>query len=248
MKEEPGEIASLIGSLNHANKRVIRQAADSLIAMAPRLPQLAQRLDQLLSETPQQSRWPIAYVLARLSKLSPLCLGVLIDTLDDRDPDIRWAAARLLVDLGKINRDIDVLVLRVVKIGTAVQRRMALYCLRDLQLSDAASLQALLDALQDTDPLVRLAAVTSVKSRPDAVKEGAAVLLRLFLEDPDAGVRHNAAIALAQAPPTDEIRAALEKASVSENAQLKKAANAALALMKKKGPSEPQAVDGPSVD
>ena len=42
---------------------------------------------------------------------------------------------------------------------------MAVYCIRDLDLSDSASLAALLAASSDTEPTVRVAAVTSLKTR-----------------------------------------------------------------------------------
>ncbi len=248
MEEEPRGIVSLVQSLNHRNKKVVRQASDSLIAMAPQLPQLGERLDRLLSETPRENRWPIAYVLAHLSSPSPLCLSVLLETLDSNDPDLRWAAAQLFVRLGKGDGEIANLLLKVLKTGTPIQRRMALYCLRDLQLRDAASLKALLEALRDTDSLVRVAAVTSLKSRPDVGKDGVDALLRLFLEDRDSRVRHIAAIALGQiAAPGDEVRAALKEAGLSENSQLKKAAKAALALLEKKGPVQ-IALGRPPVD
>ena len=50
-------------------------------------------------------------------------------------------------------------------------------------------------------------------------------------------MRYSAALTLAQlGAPTDEIRTALKDASRSDDPQLKKAANAALELLEKKGP------------
>ncbi len=235
MTEDPQEFASLIAGLNGLDKKAIRRAADSLIAMGQQRPQLAQRLNQLLSETSQQNRWPFAYVLARLRKPSALCVSVLVENLGNPDSDIRWAALRLLVDLRKIIPDIDVPVLTALKTGGPVQRRMALYCLRDLELKDSASLKALANALRDSDPLVRVAALTGVKSRTDLGREEVDLLLHLFLEDSDSRVRHNAAVALAQTAAVNfEIKAALEQATQTDNVQLKKAASKALALMKKR--------------
>lgn len=237
MKEESEKIASLIESLNHPNKKVIRQAAETLISMALYLPQLTERLNRLLIDTPEERRWPIAYVLAHISPPSSSCLNVLKETLDSGDPDIRWAVGLLLVRLGKANRGIVTHLLDLLKTGTPTQRRMAVYCLRDIDLKDTCSLQALLESLRDPEPLVRVAAVTSLKLRPEIGKDGLDSLLRLFLEDPDSRVRYTAALALAQlGAPTDEIRAALKDASRSEDPQLKKAANAALDLLQKKGP------------
>ena len=104
MEEESGRIASLIDSLKHPDKKVIRQAADALISMAPGFPELPGRLGRLLSEPPADKSWPIAYVLAHISSPSPLCLHVLRETLDSKDPDIRWAVGLLLVRLGNSRR------------------------------------------------------------------------------------------------------------------------------------------------
>ena len=239
MEEDPEQIASLIVSLNHPNKKVIRQAADTLISMAPNFPGLSERLHRLLSDSPEEKRWPIAYVLAQISPPSPSCLHALKETLGNKDPDLRWAAGLLLVRLGKGDRGVVALLLDLLKSGTPTQRRMALYCLRDIYVKDATSLQALLQSLRDPDPLVRVAAVSSLKVHSDIGKEGLDVLLDLFLGDPDSRVRHTAALALAQlGAPTREIRRALEEASQSEDAQLRKAANAALDLLRKKEPTQ----------
>lgn len=238
MEEEAEKITFLIQSLNHPNKKVIRQAADALISLAPEVPQLTQQLNRLLSDAPDENRWSIAYVLAHIAPPSSSCLNVLNETLGNTDPDIRWVAALLLVRLGKSDRSIVTLLLDLLKSGTPTQRRMALYCLRDIDLKDSVSLQAFLESLRDSDALVRVAAVTSLKSRSDTNKEASDLLLHLFLADPDSRVRHTAAIALAQlGAPTREIRRALEEASQSEDAQLKKAASAALHLLQKKGPA-----------
>lgn len=234
----PEKIASLIQFLNHPDKKVIRQVADNLISMAANFPQLTQRLHELLSSSTDEKRWPIAYVLAHISPPSSSCLNALKETLDSKDPDIRWAVSLLLARLGKNNQEIVSLMLDLLKSGTPTQRRMAVYCLRDLDLKDDVSLRAIVESLRDPDPLVRVAAVTSLKIFPDIGQEGMEILLHLFLADPDSRVRYNAAVMLAQlGAPTREIRAALEDASQSKDPHLKKAANAALDLLQKKGPA-----------
>lgn len=238
MDDESEKIAALIESLHHTHKKVIRQAAETLISMAPELPGLTERLYRLLDDAPQEKRWPIAYVLAQISPPSPLCLDVLKQTLNHEDPDIRWAVALLFVRLGKNNDGTPPLLFALLKTGTPTQRRMALYCLLDMDLKDAVSLEAMLQSLRDPDPLVRVAAVTSLKVRSDVGKDGLDWLLQLFLEDTDPRVRHTAAITLAQlGAPSQEIRTALKNASQSQNSQLRKAASAALDLLQKKGPT-----------
>lgn len=237
MEEAEQKIASLIKDLTHPNKRVVREAADALISLAPVWPRLADRLEQLLSELPKESCWPVAYVLAQIARPSAACVTVLKETLGSHDPDIRWAIGLLLVRLGKANPAIVTQLLELLKTGTPTQRRMAIYCLRDMELSDGASLEALVQALGDPAPLVRVAAVSSLKIR-ELTNDGLDLLLRLFREDPDARVRHTAAITLAhRGAPTREIRTALEQASRSSDPQLKKAATAALGLLEKKRPA-----------
>lgn len=238
MEEESEKIAVLLNSLAHPDKKVIRRAADALISMAPGLPELPDRLGRLLSNLPADKSWPIAYVLAHISSPSPSCLHVLRETLGSRDPDIRWAVSLLLVRLGKNNREIVSLLLDLLKSGTPTQRRMALYCLRDLDFRDEVSLRAIVESLRDPDPLVRVAAVTSLKTREEIGQDGMEILLQLFLADSDSRVRCNAAVMLAQlGAPNENIRRALEEAGRSEEPQLKKAADAALALLKKRGPA-----------
>lgn len=159
----------------------------------------------------------------------------LFDTLDHHEPDIRWAIALLLMRIAKNHGEVIGLLINLVDNGTVNQKRMAIYCLRDLSLPDAESLAATLRALRDGDPTVRVAAVTSLKSRDDVGEIERETLLRLFLEDDDLRVRNAAAITLANwGSPTEALLAALHAAAAGENAQLKKAALVALAILDKK--------------
>ena len=77
--------------------------------------------------------------------------------------------------------------------------------------------------------------VTTLKSRAELGKDHLDRLLRLFLEDPDPRVRHTLALTLAElGSPGGAIHSALANASRSDDPNLKKAAIAALELLKKK--------------
>ena len=241
MKEEPSEVAALIQSLNHPNKKVVREAADALILIGKEQPELAHRLEQLLSDAPPGERWPIAFVLGHIGSPSLQCLQTLQETLDCRDPDLRWAAGSLLTHLGKRDARVLDLLLALLKTGTPTQRRMAVYGLRDLELKEGPVVAALLAALDDTDVLVRVAAVLSLKLQSDTPQAGLDLLLDLLLKDPDTRVRCATAFALAGlGAPSGEICAALAGAAQSQDPQLRKAAEAALELLKKKGPPSPK--------
>ena len=229
------KIATLIADLEKSDKPTLRKAVDALIGIAAGDPQIGLTLSELLTDPSRKNRWPIAYILASLSLPARASVQVLIETLDHRDPDIRWAVVLILIRLAKTDRQVLGLLIELASKGTANQRRMAIYALRDVGLSDEASVRTLLSALGDPDPTVRVAAVTSLKMRPQLDQDGKTKLLELFLKDQDQRVRNTAAVTLAQlGAPSEEFLNELTKASASDNAQLKKAATTAFDILKKR--------------
>src|SRR5207248_7862305 len=79
--------------------------------------------------------------------------------------------------------------------GNAAQRKMALYCLRDLEARTPAVEQAVLHALGDADRDVRLAAIATL-ARLARDRGGAAERLVHALETGDERVRRAAAAGL----------------------------------------------------
>jgi HEAT repeat protein len=156
----------------------------------------------------------------------------LLSGLDHREPDIRWALALLLIRIAKNHPALIPLLIELCAGGTVNQKRMAIYCLRDLQLTDESSLQTLLRALHDADTTVRVAAVTSLAWRGEVSISGRQELLQVFLRDGELPVRNAAAITLAKlGAPSPALMDALQEAAAGDNAQLKKAALAALAIL-----------------
>jgi HEAT repeat protein len=228
-------IAALIGALEESDKRTIRKAVDALITFATDDAQLRTTLSGLLTDASRKNRWPLAYILANLLPPEPAGLAVLIETLDHSDPDIRWAIALTLIRLAKTDAKILNLLIDLASTGSANQRRMAIYCLRGVGLNDDGSVQTLLKSLYDPDPMTRVAAVISLKIHSRLGEQGKRELFERFLNDPDVRVRSAAAVILAHlGNPSQEFLAALTKASVDGNPQLKKAATTALALLQKK--------------
>jgi HEAT repeat protein len=234
MDRGDNKIAPLMADLEKSDKPTLRKAVDALIPIAADDPQLETLLSELLDDSSRKNRWAIAYVLASLPSPAQSGVRVLIETLDHRDPDIRWAVSLLLVRLAKKERQILRLLIELASKGTANQRRMAIYALRDIGLDDE-SVQTLLMSLRDPDPTVRVAAVTSLKMQSGLGEEGKNELLRRFSQDQDPRVRNTAAVTLAYlGAPSKEFLSALTKASASDNAQLKKAATTALNILKNK--------------
>jgi len=234
MNFDPTQAAALIAELDYADKPALRAAVDRLISLAIEFPQVQELLERRLSAAGHLNYWPVAYVLGHLPQPCAGALQALLGALDHREPDIRWAIALLLIRMGKSDRAIVQRLMQLSASGTVNQKRMALYCLRDLALSDAASQAALLAALRDGDATVRVAAAICLRLRRDLTAEGKNALLRIYSEDADARVRHTAAIALANlGEPIEEFLAALKQNRESEDQDTRKAALAALALLKK---------------
>jgi len=188
-----GDIASLIESLAHSDRAVVRRAIDSLVTIGHERPEVRESLNRLLQEVSSEKRWSVAYTLGQLSQPSSSCLDTLMEALGSEDPDIRWATLQLLIRLGKNDRRILPLISDLLNSGSPTQRRMAVYCLRDLGLEDR-SVQ--LQCLGDTDPLVRVAVVVALSKQSRLSEDVLSVLVRLNSNDTDSRVRNAAGFVL----------------------------------------------------
>jgi HEAT repeat protein len=235
MDRSEHKIAALMADLEKSDKPTLRKTVDALVHMVADDAEIGTTLGELLNDPRRKNRWPIAYILASLPSPPQSSIEVLIETLDHRDPDIRWAVALILIRLAKADKQILRLLIELASKGTANQRRMAIYSLRDVGAGDEESVHTLLSCLRDLDPTVRVAAVTSLKLQSGLGEIGKNELLRLFLNDRDLRVRNSSAVTLAQlGAPSEAFLSELTKAAASNNAQLKKAANAALDILKKR--------------
>lgn len=234
MATDPGEIADLIAALDHPDKPAIRAAVDKLIALAENSPEIRQALSHRLSEAGHDNYWPVAYILGHQSQPSGAVIRTLLDALDHREPDIRWANGLLLVRIAQRESAVASLLIELCETGSANQKRMGLYCLRDLALNDSASRAAMLKALEDYEPTVRVAAVTSLKTRTDVDVAVRQKLLASYLHDADDRVRNAVAVTLASlGSPDVEFLRALNEANTSGNGQIRKSAGLALRMLQK---------------
>lgn len=235
MDEESVKLDLLIQALDQPDKKAVRESVEVLISMMHREPEVAARLSAALDAAPAEKRWPIAYVLAHVSPLSTPCVDALKGALGLSDPDIRWAVALLLVRLAKKPEPaVAAHLIELLHSGSPTQRRMAVYCLRDIGAEDLLS-SALQHALADSDPLVRVASATSLKAFPEIGRAAMDQLLRLVAEDLDSRVRASAVLALAHlGAPTTKILATLNDAIQSPDTKLAKAARAALEILEKR--------------
>lgn len=188
-------MTALLDALDQSDKAVVRRAVEQLVALAADAPEVAEVLAQRLRETP---RWPVAYALGQIARPSAACLEVLEWGLGSGDQDLRWATQLLLTDLGKRYPEVEARLEDLLRQGTPTQRRMAVYCLRDVGAAGAGLPGVVLQAIADPEPLVRVAVITTLAKESEVGPEGLKALGKAAADDPDVRVRNAAAFAVRQ--------------------------------------------------
>ena len=186
-------IGPLLDALEATDKAVIRRAVESLVALAADEPRVADVLAERLRAAP---RWPVAYALGQITRPSAPCLEVLVWGLGSGDQDLRWATQLLLTDLGKRYPEVGARLEGLLLHGSPTQRRMAVYCLRDIGEAGAGLPPALLKAIQDPEPLVRVAVITTLAKAPKVGTETLDALRSAAADDADVRVRNAAGFAV----------------------------------------------------
>ena len=87
-------LAVLIADLDRPDKPTIRAAVDKLIERAANSESVRHALERRLTEPDHRNYWPAAYILGHLPDPSAATIGILLDTLNHSEPDIRWAIDR----------------------------------------------------------------------------------------------------------------------------------------------------------
>ena len=239
--DDPGAEA-LIGALGQAlgdpAKSVARAASDALAALGPRHREVGSVLNEALRSDDPKRRLGAAFTLARLAPPSAKLIPPLVEALSSPDGDVRWAAAQLLVDTGRLQHEVLPLLLGLARSGEGpIVRRMAAFCLRKLAPERPESAQALLAASYDTDPHVRRAAFTAMAALQDPPRELWSRLCAALGGDADDATRRIAAIALGElgvnhrADLPAEVIPALRGALDATHPDLRRSAERALARL-----------------
>ncbi len=241
-------VRNLLSCLGHRTKKIQRGAATVLVRFASQQPDIIAALTHKLTHPDARLRWTAAFTLSQLELPSPspqrvnvssnqtqlldtfTLLPVLIENLGHQESDLRWAAATAVLQLARhYSQDVAQAMIQLVHKGNAVQRRMALYCLRDLKQTDHTAQDAYLASLRDEDPMVRLGGLSclgKLRLRSGAMR---AAILRLLEHDPDMGVRRAAAVTCGQIGDTDtHIIEALQRTAQAADTGLSKASARAL--------------------
>lgn len=225
------ELDALCAALGDVSKAVQRRAAEALARLVERGVQLGDRLQAALDGADPRRRWGAVYALSRIGPLSLTALPTLLEVLNSDDGDLRWAAADLLKQLAERHRGAVVDRLLAGARASGSQRKMALYCLRDLEV--AAGFDAAVAGLAEGDIESRLAALALIaKVHPSATVAVSHIVA--LLEDADARMQRAAAGTLGGlGVSTGEVIDALQRAAASSDPSLQRAAVRSLRLLRR---------------
>lgn len=224
-----GIVDGLLECLGDHTKAVQRGAAEQLVRFAPQQPEIIEAVREKLNALDARLRWTAAYTLSQLPVSEPSHLPILIENLGHEESDLRWAAATAILRLASRHTSVLTKMRTLASAGNAVQRRMALYCLRDSAQRDPSTLQVYLASLTDAEPGVRLAGLSCLGKLKCALAEAEAQLVDLLGRDPDIGVRRATAVTLGQlGTASSVVHTALTEAAQEDDQSLRKAAAGSL--------------------
>ncbi|HYD46721.1 MAG TPA: hypothetical protein VEB21_00135, partial [Terriglobales bacterium] len=157
------DLAALVDCLGVGTLALRRRVSDTLRLLAEKGVAVDHVLASVVQSPCERLRWGAAFTSARLGILSDPVRDVLIAALASDQSDVRWAAASVVANSGEPGSMLPRLQAAAAS-PRPVQRKMALYCLRDLCASDDETLKAIEATLADDDVHVRLAALAAMAS------------------------------------------------------------------------------------
>ena len=182
-------------ALGDPDNAVVRAASDALVAIGRERGGLGEILSEALRSQDWRRRWGAVFTIARLEPPTPRLLPGLVEALGSADGDVRWAAARILVDMARLHGEVEPLLAGLARDDPRdAVRRMAIHALRSLAAAGGAGERALLSATRDREPSVRRAALTALAG--SASEASLARLTEVLVADRDPASRRLAALAL----------------------------------------------------
>jgi len=192
-------IDALGEALGDPVKAVSRAASDALAEIGVRIGGVEDAIRVALRSDVPARRWGAAFTAARLEPPGPGLLPPLVEAMGSADGDVRWAAARLIVAIGRLHGEVLPLLLELARSGEpALLRRMASFALRELAPDRAETAEALAAASRDSDLQVRRAALTAMAALIAPPPRVASRLLEAIGQDDDDASRRLAALALGE--------------------------------------------------
>jgi hypothetical protein len=201
--EDPSAILLLdaLGeALGDSDRSVAKAASESLVKIGKHAREVDVVLRRSLHSDAPQRRWQAAFTWARLEPPGERLLPALVEALDAHAGDVRWTAARLLVDSGRVDARVLPLLVGLLRSDARPRvRQMASHCLRELAPDRPEAADVLLAASREPDPKLRRASLMALASLPDPPAQVVDRWIAALDGEDDAAGRRIAASALADA-------------------------------------------------
>lgn len=226
-------------ALGDPDRCVAAAASDALALLGKTRNEVGGVLRRALRSDIPKRRWGAAFTTARLEPPSERLLPALVEALGFAEGNLRWAAARLLVETGRLSEQVLPLLLGLVRSnGDPRVRRMATFCLRELAPDRPEAAAELLAATHERDIALRRSALSALASLIDPPPAVVARLVEALTREVDAACRQIAATALGEigaanpdALPPTAVTGLEEARARSGDPDLQRAAAAALARL-----------------
>ncbi|MFQ5415819.1 MAG: HEAT repeat domain-containing protein [Myxococcota bacterium] len=191
-------VDALAGALGDPVPAVAQAASDALAELGAQSDATRAALRRALHGERANARWAAAFALFRLSPPDSGLLPPLVEAWTCSAGDVRWRAARLLVQCEALLPEVRPLVRGLAAGDPRPEvRRMAIHCVGKIDPDDREMRRTLLLAAGDAVPAARRAAVAALAALPAAEPEVYERLRAIAASDPDPGCRRLAARALA---------------------------------------------------
>lgn len=176
---------------------VAREASEALARLARRVDGVPEVVRCALRSDDASRRWLAAVTSARIEPPGARLLAPAVEALASDRAEVRWSAARLLVETGRTQPEALPLALGLARSSEDPRvRRMAVFCIRELAPERPESERALLAACGDPVAFVRHAALTALAALSDPSPEVFSRLLGAVTDTADHASRRIAALAL----------------------------------------------------
>ena len=192
-------LATVVECLGAPRKTMQRLAADVLARTtdAARTAAVIARLRAAARSDEPRRRWGAVYALGRLGVFEVAMVPVLLAVFDHRDGDERWAAAELMRACARRHAAVVLPALVDAAVaGSAEQRKMALYVLRDVAADDPRVHDVTRRGLAAGAVGIRFAALSALTRLVPRPVDACDLVLALADRDPDPGLRRAAVSAL----------------------------------------------------
>ncbi|MEN8195702.1 MAG: HEAT repeat domain-containing protein [Pseudomonadota bacterium] len=226
------EVEELVDAIETGDEVEAELAANQIIDIGYGAEAAIPFLVDMVANPDMPNRVAAAKTLGGLYASSPEAVNVLGDAARDGDEAVRHAALDALSQIGPPAETVLPVILEQLDSGDSKSRQLAARVLGNIGYLEIEAEDALVAALEDSEPGVRAAALSALVQTGAELPEGSIAKLAEFLTARDAETRADAVLALGQlGPEAAEAVSAIEIALADESSDIRHSAAWALGNM-----------------